>query len=55
MKCINCGEEMKCCDDVNNSGFRVDWLKCPNCKSEAEIIYKNNGSINKLTWKRKDK
>jgi len=56
MKCITCGTEMKSIDDI--TGFRIDWVECPNCKSKAEITYGGNNREyeEKVIWKKcKDK
>ena len=53
MKCLTCKTEMKCINDVNDISTRIDWEKCPKCKSKAEIQYENGGEyVEKVTWKR---
>ena len=37
MKCIPCGEVMKCYDDVVTETVRIDWLECLRCNSFAQI------------------
>ena len=39
MKCLECGTEMKCADDVNTISTRIDWEKCPKCGATVEIEY----------------
>jgi Zn finger protein HypA/HybF involved in hydrogenase expression len=51
MKCFTCHTEMECYNDVNNISTRIDFVKCPKCGSEANIIYGNNGEyIKKVEW-----
>ena len=53
MKCITCKTVMKCIDDVNGASVRIDWLECPKCKSQAEVVFGQNGKyIEKVTWNR---
>ena len=53
MKCITCKTEMKCFDDVNEISTRIDWLKCPKCKSTAEVTFGGHGEyIAKVIWDR---
>ena len=54
MICQCCREEMKCVDDVNDIGTRIDWMRCPKCDSFAEIIYddQKRDQIDSITWKR---
>lgn len=51
MECFNCKTVMECYDDVNYVSVRIDWLECPKCESQAEIVYNtNDNSIKKLSW-----
>jgi DNA-directed RNA polymerase subunit RPC12/RpoP len=53
MECVTCKTEMKCVDDVNDIGTRIDWLVCPKCGSKAEVNYDIIKSwINKVIWQR---
>ena len=52
LKCIECNSEMKCENDVNDAGIRIDWNVCTKCGSKSEIIYGNNNKINKYHWER---
>jgi ssDNA-binding Zn-finger/Zn-ribbon topoisomerase 1 len=53
MKCFTCKTKMVCFDDVNTISIRIDFVKCPKCGSEADIIYGNNGEyINRVDWRR---
>ena len=37
MYCCLCKSEMKCYDDVNNIGFRADFMKCEHCGIKADV------------------
>lgn len=53
-KCLKCGTEMVCYDDIVYQTCRIDWLKCPECGSKAEIEY--NPCTNEMIgfkWERK--
>ena len=39
MDCLTCGTKMKCVDDINDIGTRIDWVVCPKCGSKATIHY----------------
>lgn len=53
MKCFTCKDEMKCIDDANDLGVRIDWYQCPRCNSKAEVNYGNGGEyIDKIIWER---
>lgn len=52
MKCFTCQTTMVCYNDVNEISKRIDFLKCPNCRSNADIIYGNNGEyISRVDWR----
>lgn len=56
MNCFICQEKMQCYDDAVDEHLRADWLRCPNCKSHAEIIYGDGGKvIERVTWTRDHK
>lgn len=53
MKCYTCETEMICTDDVNYIGNRIDFVKCPKCQSQADIIYGDNGKyIKSVNWRK---
>lgn len=54
MKCLECGEEMLCVDDVNDISTKIDFLKCEKCGATAEITYDNNIQKRKemVVWKK---
>ena len=57
MKCLECGTEMKCVDDVNNISTRIDWEKCPKCGATVEIEYSSSVDLKlkRVLWERKIK
>lgn len=46
MYCCLCKTELVCYDDVNNTGFRADFMKCPNCGVKADVILSNQSPQN---------
>ena len=53
MKCITCKTKMKCVNDVNDAGTRIDFVECPKCGSKADIfINPREGYIERVDWKR---
>lgn len=53
MECYTCKTKMECVDDINTEFLRIDWFKCPKCKSKAEVIYGNHGEyIKRVIWER---
>ena len=56
MKCLECGTEMKCVDDVNTISTRIDWEKCPKCGATVEIEYSSSVDLKlkRVLWKRKE-
>jgi len=54
MKCMYCGSNMKCVNDVNDISVRIDWYECTECDGKCEIIYNTIDSkpINR-TWTHK--
>ena len=50
MKCIACGEQMKCLDDVVTETVRIDWLECLECNSFAQIEYNRAGQKKSVLW-----
>lgn len=57
MKCLECGTEMKCVDDINTISTRIDWEKCPKCGATAEIEYSSSVDLKlkRVLWERKIK
>lgn len=52
MKCFECNEEMECKNDVCTTFCRMDFLTCPNCKSEGYIKYNpRTNELEEVTWK----
>ena len=56
MKCLECGTEMKCADDVNTISTRIDWGKCPKCGATVEIEYFSGVDLKlkRVLWERKE-
>ena len=53
MKCLTCGESMKCINDVCEESARIDFVECPKCNSAATICFDvKEGFITKVEWKR---
>ena len=52
MKCLTCGENMECYDDINDDCRRIDFVKCPKCGSKAIITYSSDGYKSSVHWSR---
>jgi hypothetical protein len=53
LDCIMCGTEMICTNDVNEEMYRIDFVDCPKCKSQATVIYEDRGKVvSRIEWRR---
>lgn len=53
MECITCKTKMVCENDVVESHTRIDFLKCPKCGSEADVVmHPRENYIKEVNWRR---
>lgn len=55
MNCQKCKTPMNLYENNDGIVVRIDWLKCPQCNSKAEIIYDaQTNEIKHLSWRTYD-